>query len=340
MNTMKMDEQLLTAHRWCAVSARDAEVRKAARKVPLYMLFTGVMCLALFTAGAVDYVFLREVFEYLLSGEPNEAGYWSPNIMALSGLVAIFSFHALTFRRNTERFEGGISLLAAFSLAALMIGVGLILAAIVYVTGASSLTDTSLHDSVEVFVGEAVEESRSSFVQAFFKDHVLPVFPVIFAIGLGGVFVLSVYTAHRLLTGIHWLVVRIFEDRTAAKVSAERLARLRELDTAHHSLVQEFNKRTVLREEGHHLRHAEAIVATGLQGMRAGERLLSERKLNPSPTDQDKLIWQSEGLPEVLCNLDLGELERRVEALRETFTIENVLTIIHKHAHENGGSSQ
>jgi len=295
----------------------------ALRSFELVLLAT-----AFFVAVSIDYVLLHELFAYILVGDFTAEGSLSTDILAGTGVVSVFAFHALS--GHSARFEGFIASLARIALALFLVGVGLMLAGMVHVSGAESLTTVS-SSGLSQWLNNTSEDIAPPWLRAAFERYLLPAFPLVFAIGLGGCFCLSVYAAHIMLGGCSLRLRSIVETASIAKQSASILKQLKELEAKHVRLFQALAARTETKEDAI-CRYARTICAVGLQALLPFEEAVSNVKLNRQNTEPlgRILLEDAESLSANLQNLNLNELEARVNSIREAFKYETVLEIARK----------
>lgn len=320
---MSANKRLLRDDQWARLAGYNRIAKNNAHWNALRVVQMILLGLALAVATIVDYILLLEAFSWILE-DPLAAEHWNAEVLAAIGLVSVLAFHALCQRHRSARFERGLASAARTALAVFMLGVGLLLAGVVYSNGIGSLTTISSSSLVD-FINDGVDEIDVASLSSMFEIYVLPVFPVIFAIGLGGTFIVSIYTAHVLLGSLDVLSRSYVEAAFTAKQSALLLNKLSDLEGIHGRLMRARNAR-LKANGGARKRHAEAVVTAGVVALRPAKKLIIARQLQAE--DSPTLIFDGiDGMSAVLQKMPLGELQAKVEAASQSIRYEQVLGI-------------
>lgn len=170
-------------------------------KVPLMMFYCALQVLALVAVTVIEWEIIYEVFVYL-SGDGE--GYWTPELMGCSAAIMIIGFHLLAKHHPqniaVQIVEGAVQLLIPVYL----IGIGVLIAAIIYADGISGMVSSL----PELTLGGLPERAEASWVEVFFSDIANPGSALIFSLGIGGLAIINIFVAHRLLS----LITQNFSD--------------------------------------------------------------------------------------------------------------------------------
>lgn len=275
---------------------------------------------------AVDYAFLLGVFDYLLADESGTGEVaFEAYVLAGAGVIAVLAWHAITYKTRSERFERSMGIVARVMLPLFLVGSGLLLAAVLYANGLESFAQPSLQDQVQIMLGETAEASERPFVVEFWEQEVQPVFPVLFSLGLGGLFLLSAFLGHVMTLEIGKRAPAFLEDANEAKSIQSDIDEITAIET------QALAIRAQIIDGGGQIdeRRLDDAVGSVLADVENDlaeiDRVITIRKLNPNPSALDIVQLRSKaGVSPDVWSWDVSQLEDRVTANRQALEYDRV----------------
>ena len=301
-----------------------ANARKAERALFVDKLWLAICIIAFFFIALVDTAYLLELMTLLLSD--NNIPTMTSYLLATTGLVIIIGLHAFLSKHSSPRYEGFLRRAALLGVAMFMIGVGLFLAGMFYKFGAKSLITSDLNDAVAGFLGNAIQTHSPTYV-TIFENDILPAFPIIFTLGAGLVFVVSIFAGHVIAGAIRGLIEKISRVRVISKEVKEKLGEIHKCEKQYAEIRCKLKRETTTTPAERYQRHADTIIIRCIDALRAAEKVLAARKLNPDQDETDIIIADHRGMSRALWQIDIEELERRVLTLRDLLQAKNIMKI-------------
>ncbi len=183
----------------------------AAVKTPLIICTTILLGLVLVVVIYIEWEIVYRVFDYL-AGE-NE--YWSPTLMGFTAAIMIVGFHLLLKTKSNNLavkiVEKSVEILIPLYLA----GIGLLIAAILFADGLNSMVEID----IPVMIGVIPEAIEHGWVETFFAHVANPLAVLTFSIGIGGLAIVNIFVAHKLLTIIITNLNDVFDRLSRAKTA-------------------------------------------------------------------------------------------------------------------------
>ena len=191
----------------------------ASAKSPLIVFYVVVQAMLLATVALVEWEIIYQVFDYLAgdTATGESAGYWQPGLMALSALSVIVGFHLLTKLKPQNLAVRIVESAVQVLIVLYLFGVGFQIATILYADGLGEMSrvpETLSFGSLDVPV-------EQGWLDRVFEQVANPMAVLALALGLGGLAVINIFVAHRLLvlltTNLADLVGRVSRLRAALK---------------------------------------------------------------------------------------------------------------------------
>ena len=198
-----------------------SEIRNKAKMVPLLILYTIISSLLLVFLGVIDWEIYFRIFEYL----GGDDGYWSPKLMAFSGIIMMIAFHILAKNQPKHVIARIVAGLTGLIIIAFIIGGGLYISTMLYGDGMGSMPDVE----IPVVIGQISQSvAQQGWIDAVFENVTNPVAILSLSLGIGGLSIVALYIAHHLFTWINKNITEIYN-----RLSALRLAQ------AHHEKINQ-----------------------------------------------------------------------------------------------------
>ena len=139
-------------------------------------------------------------------------------------------------------------------------------------------------------------------------DKLIASFPVVFAVGCGGLAVVNLMVSHRLMGAIWPNVQKITVDWHAASEARAAMTTIRSAQARYAELTQQRDTLLTVDERGHEVAAAHEILTAISTAIRPYETWLTDQQVRGGSADNRFTVPQS--------NLDPKELNKRVTALR------------------------
>ncbi len=214
-----MNHQLFSPQELMEFQATVKRLLLATAKAPLIIFLGAVQAVLLLTVGLVEWEIVYQVFDYL-AGETatgESAGYWEPGLMALSALSVIAGFHLLAKVKPNNLAMRIVESAVQVLIVLYLIGIGFLVAAILYTDGLGEMVQVPDAWSL----GTLAESVEQSWLDSVFEQVANPMAVLVLALGLGGLAVINIFVAHRLLVlltaNLTDLVGRVSRLRAALK---------------------------------------------------------------------------------------------------------------------------
>jgi hypothetical protein len=211
--------------------------RKAVRWLWLTYVGLGSQFVLLGTVLGIEFVLLYRTFE-AISGKNNE--HWTPELMALTGATMVSAFHLLCKAKEDNPALRVINKLTPLLLVIYLLGLGLLMAGIIYIDASGLLLSTT----TELVIGVLPEAATQvHWLDAIFENFANPVALGLFSLGIGGMAIVNLFVAHALLGGLDRGVSRVRDRKSEANrlekeydIVQDKLKRHRELRFDHADL--------------------------------------------------------------------------------------------------------
>ena len=244
----------------------------ASVRVPLNIFMGMLEAAALAVVGVVEWEIVYEVFVYL-SGD--EQGYWAPELMACTAGIMIIGFHLLAKTKPENLAVRIVEAAVQVLIPVYLIGVGLLIAAIMYADGLGGMVAAG----PELVLGALPEVTESGWLDRLYDDIANPLSVLTLSLGIGGLAVINIFVAHRLLTmfgaNLSDLVLRISRTREAIKDHAI----IRRTQKAYAALALELDELAVRDDAYIRLAIANDVIAVIAEAMLPHKIWLTEHAL-------------------------------------------------------------
>lgn len=166
----------------------------------------------------IEYELLYRAFQGI-AGEQQQ--YWSPALMALTGVIMVTAFHLLDRMAENNPALVLIRRLTPYLIGIYLLGLGLLIAGIINLDASGVL----LTNPADLVIGGLPDaEPQRPWITMFFDDVSNPAALGLFSLGIGGLGIVNLFVAHAL---IHGLRTR-FDKLRHLKSEADRLNAERE----------------------------------------------------------------------------------------------------------------
>jgi hypothetical protein len=281
----------------------------------------------------VDYAFLLGVFDYLLPDETGNGDIASEAyLLACAGIIAILAWHAITYRTRSERFEHTMGIMARVFLPIFLIGSGLLLAAVLYANGLDTFAQPQLQDQVRALLGETIETSERPALVDFWEEQVQPVFPVVFAMGLAGLFFLSAFLGHVMTLEVARRAPAFFLNVNEASEIRSDIELMEENEKKALAIKAKLVQGAGQIDDNRADTAIHTVLANAEPDLAEVDRVITVRELNPNPSDLDIVHLRAQaGISPDVWGWDLGLLKERAERNRDALTFDRVRALM-KHS--------
>jgi len=165
------------------------------RNLPLLTMYCVLQIIAFVIIGIIEWEIIYEVFVYI-SGE--DEGYWAPELMGCTALIMIIGFHLLAKSNPNNLAVRLINAAVQILIPLYLLGVGFLIAAIMYGDGLGSMIETT----PEIIFGGLPQEPDQNWIEWAMLHLASPAAILSFSIGIGGLAIVNIFVAHQLLTRI------------------------------------------------------------------------------------------------------------------------------------------
>lgn len=187
------------------------EALKAARwlwLIYLRMLFDGGLFLLVL---GIEFDLLYRTFQ-AIAGTSNE--YWSPGLMALTGIIMLTAFHLLACQPREHFIVTFIRRLAPFLVGFYLIGLGLLTSGVINLDAGGVL----LQSPADLVIGALPSAAPDlHWLTALFENVTNPLAVAFFSFGIGGLAIVNLYVAHALIEALKAGMARIRETKPEAQ---------------------------------------------------------------------------------------------------------------------------
>jgi hypothetical protein len=209
---------------------------RAGSAVPLLALSAATLFLTglLGVVGFAEFNLFLEIFT-LIKGPavPGEDAAFNVHLLAMTGLLVMLGFH-IHAHENADAFA---VVLIRRAVAALLpvyaLGAGLAVASVIYFGGADALVAQTADMSGDLFAATEAPDSGPGL------ERVIAMFPVIFAVGCGGLAVINLFISDRLVTLILGNAKKTVMRWRCAREARAAMAVIRAAQARHVELCQQ-----------------------------------------------------------------------------------------------------
>ena len=205
---------------------------KAAAVLPSLKMAIILNTLIAFGVMAFEWEILNRVFQNV-SGEDSE--FFSPEIMALSSFILVCAIHFLVEKNAQHPALRFINRASGIFVPIYLFGIGLLLAALIYIMGLSDLI-TSLSEF------DFEDLSNEPWFDQVMTNIASPLGAGLFSFGIGGLAVINVFVAHHAMDRIRNSLNQINQHTTQLKADSEDYRLYCEAETAFHALNHELER--------------------------------------------------------------------------------------------------
>jgi len=168
-------------------------LKREARQAPFILFVCGLLSLVFLGCTGLEYEVLYRLFDYL-AGEDKEDRQWSPTLMAFASFSMIVGSHLLAKERPDNIAVRFVTRTTQVLIPFYILGVGLIIAGMIM--------DSAPGDMGGLDLGSASEGLSLEWIETLFTSLASPLSTVLFSLGIGGLAIVNLYVAHKLLTHI------------------------------------------------------------------------------------------------------------------------------------------
>jgi hypothetical protein len=263
---------------------------------------------------AVEFELLYQTFSGI-AGQDNR--YWSPGLMATTGVIVVCAYHLLDGDRNgaMARLVRGIT---PVLIGLYLSGLGLLLAGVISLDSIPVLLSGVSDLVIGALPGDAPQKP---WIEAFFQDAISPAGLAVFALGIGGLSIVNLFVASELLHGIAAHIHTIRDTKPeAARLQAEYETVQRCL-TRYRELSQDLGDMTLWLDQRVMQETALQWSAAVQEALARHKRFIKRKEIAPtpgpfSPTD----------------SIDPKLIEKEIRKI-EAFDLNAILRVLNARAH-------
>jgi hypothetical protein len=308
-----MANALFTQEEMLALEAIAIRHRRKAATVPVDTVIVFGLAAFLGLVGFTEYSLFHEVFAYLKGPAlPGAESPWSINLLALTGTLMMAGFHVYARQHPRSAAVRLIERCTGLFLPVYALGAGLAVASIIYFDGADSLVTQAAESSQDLFAA-ADQAASPSF------DRLLSLFPVVFSLGCGGLAIINLFVAHRLIEEIGTRAARAWRRALAGLEAHAAIKTVRAAQRRHADLMARRNALAAMGEAEHRQAVANDVIDAINAAVRPYENHLIDLRIRGNGPDNRFAVQPS--------NIDPKELAKRVNALR-AITMKSVLAAL------------
>lgn len=188
---MDGDDIFIPRHRAILV-AYLGQSQKAAMMIPIYLTGTvlfSLLCLGIF---AMEYGLGYGLFADLL-GE--DEGYFSPETLALSTVIAVLAIHFLAHGTKDSRIVRVIDAIAAKMVLVYAVGLGMVFASLLFVY----LLDLLPEPELDLLLDAPLEHSQH-WVETVMNSYASPLAVLLLSAGVGALIIINIFVAHHAIS--------------------------------------------------------------------------------------------------------------------------------------------
>ena len=174
-------------------AAQQQKLREAAG-APFKLVAAFFQSVVVVFVGYVEWELVYRVFAYL----EGDGDYWSPTLMGFTSAIMVVGFHLLAMVRPDNLAMRFVDRVVQVLIPLYVLGVGLLIAAIIYADGLSGLLDPAPPVNI---LGTPPEDSSgvAAWLDGLFTHLTNPAAVLIFSLGVGGLAICNLFVAHHLM---------------------------------------------------------------------------------------------------------------------------------------------
>jgi hypothetical protein len=209
--------------------------KKAAMLIPLFTLSMIGNGLVVVLVMLFEYEILYRIFDYL-AGDDSE--YWSPSIMGCSAFILVIAIHYLAEQNKDNPSFVFINKAAGRLTIIYLFGIGLLLSLLLYLTGG------------DIFNGQILQPygsdgTGSNWMDSVMSTFTMPVAGLLFSIGVGGLAIVSAFTAHSAMSKVNVALNEITVRRHNLMLDTQDLAEYHGAERLYDEIAQAKQTHTV-----------------------------------------------------------------------------------------------
>ncbi len=200
------------------LAADSRSIAQGLTPARLTLLGNTLVCLGVF---AFEYEVFYGIFVYL-AGEDH--AFWTPWIMGCSSMVIVMALHTMVTLNERHFALGFIDRLAAGLVPIYLLGIGLVLAAMIFQGGLKEMlsVDTGALDFSDLSL-DSVSEERS-WMDELMDRFIMPTAALLFSAGIGALAIINVFVAHHCMDTVQAKLGFISEAQRMRHADDEDLA--------------------------------------------------------------------------------------------------------------------
>lgn len=265
-----------------------SDAKQKSQATMMMSLFLVLASMLLLGLGIMDWEIYFRIFEHL-SGDD---GYWSPHLMAFTGIVMMIAFHILAKHEPNHLVVHIVKWITGLIIIAFMIGGGLYISQMLYNDGMGEPSDTPI-----VIGGVVQSEIKQDWIETLFEKFTSPTAILTLSLGIGGLSIVALYVAHYLLHVIEKNISEIYSRLSTLRSVLALHQAIKRAESLYADLItQEYE---LSFQDGEYWKHqiADEVLDEISKELMPHEQVLQEDKIsmpNPlweqTPTEDTKHI--------------------------------------------------
>ncbi len=252
------------------------EAVKKARWVWMVYVKAGLRGALLALVLGIEFELLYRTFAGI-AGEDHQ--YWSPGLMALTGVIMVSAFHLLARLGADNPALKLIHKTTPYLLSVYLCGLGLLTAGIINLDAGAVL----LENPAQIIIGGLPSEQSRPWLSLLFEKFTNPLALALFSFGIGGLAIVNLFVAHELTQGLHKNINHIHNVKSEAdRLQSEYKTVQRAQENARELQAQ--LQAVDLWSQGAVLQEAALVLSTTIQDASAKHRrFIKGKELTPPP---------------------------------------------------------
>ena len=263
---------------------------------------------------AFEFEIFYRIFSYL-AGEDSQ--FWTPWVMGCSSMILVVAIHTLALRNQDHPVVRIIRRIASTLIPIYLLGIGLLLAAMIYHDGLGDLMNSE--DDFGTLLNELntspeTDTQEGNWLIPIMEHITVPLATLLFSIGIGALAIINVFVGHHAMSTVQQTVTRISQCLSAYRADKEDFALFRQAHQDYDALQEKIDHATM--EDDDALR--QAIASDTLfqieQAIAPAHKVLTQLTMDKS--EKVSFIHQD--------NLNKTELEKFLKAIK-TITLDTLI---------------
>lgn len=281
-------------------------INQDAKKLYWQCCFDLTLC-QFFTILLIGILILEGHILYtLFDGLGGGGDYWSPGLMSLTAFVIVLGFHLLSHDNPNNIALRFINACSQWIIIFYVIGAGLVLTGLMIGDGLSEIFDTG-----SITLSSLDPSNDANGIESAFINLAHPFASILFSLGIGGLAIINIFAAHRLISKIAKKLLPAFSGIKTAKETQAQYKIAMDEEQTYLDDDDKLNDPVWLNIEDHIAQQsASDILATINKALTPHEEYLKEKLL--SPEQEKPIIGDGEANDEV----DLKQLEKMIARIR------------------------